>query len=712
MQLEWDTPIQYARKVGPVRAGALAKEGVRTVGDLLLYPPFRYEDRTRFRSISRLQEGETACVFGRIIAAAGRVTPRARMKVFEIVVRDEAGALNVIFFNQPYLRKIFKEGQRLVLYGKAERDPYSYTHRFQFKNPEYEIIDDDTEMGIHIGQIIPIYRKLGPLTGKQLRVIVHYILKGMPGIPETLPADILQRRQLPDRDTAIRFIHFPPAEMVKDGQSGPVLDALAQGDSPAHQRMIFEEFFILQAGLRYIARQRQTVAKGHRIEITDPIRQLVRQVLPFKPTAAQKRVIRQIVEDMKAPAPMHRLLQGDVGSGKTIVAIQAVIVAVENQGQAVVMAPTEILAEQHYRNFSHILSPTGYRIALLTSAMTVAERRLLRQRIAAGDIQVVVGTHAVIQEEVDFQRLVLAVIDEQHRFGVMQRAALMKKGQQPDILVMTATPIPRTLALTVYGDLSLSVIDEMPPGRQAPQTILLRGETELRRAWELIRREVEQGRQAYVVYPLIEESEKVDLRDALAGYEDLSRRIFPDLRVGLLHGRLGDDEKSEVMQAFVRGELHVLVSTTVIEVGIDVPAATVMVIQHAERFGLSQLHQLRGRIGRGGTAAWCVLVAYDARTEEARRRLDVMCRTTDGFLIAEEDLAIRGPGEFSGTRQSGMLNFRFGSLVRHRQLMEEARAEADDLVARALADPRGPEMNYIRWMRPYWDERFGLVRVG
>ncbi|MBN2431625.1 MAG: DNA helicase RecG, partial [Acidobacteria bacterium] len=304
------------------------------------------------------------------------------------------------------------------------------------------------------------------------------------------------------------------------------------------------------------------------------------------------------------------------------------------------------------------------------------------------------------------------IIDEQHRFGVMQRAALMKKGQQPDILVMTATPIPRTLALTVYGDLALSVIDEMPPGRQAPQTILLRGETELRRAWELIRGEVAQGHQAYVVYPLIEESEKVDLRDALAGYEDLSRRVFPDLHVGLLHGRLGDDEKSGVMQAFVRGELHILVSTTVIEVGIDVPAATVMVIQHAERFGLSQLHQLRGRIGRGGTAAWCVLVAYDARTEEARRRLDVMCRTTDGFLIAEEDLAIRGPGEFSGTRQSGMLNFRFGSLIRHRQLMEEARAEADDLVARALADPRGSEMNYIRWMRPYWDERFGLVRVG
>jgi ATP-dependent DNA helicase RecG len=711
-RLEWDTPVQYVKGVGPKRAEALAAEGIRTVGDLLLYAPFRYEDRAAFRRIMELQEGETACVFGRIIASAARSTMRRRMKLFEMVVRDDSAAVNVIFFNQPYLRNVFKDGQHVVLYGRAERDTFTRSFRLQLRNPEFEIVEDDEDRTIHVGRVVPVYRKLGPLTGRQLRALLHPVVAALAEAPDPLPEALARRLGLVSRLAALREIHSPAVEAADPADRAATLAALNAGLSPAHRRMIFEEFFLLQTGLHYLHQGRRRVAKPHRIEVTDAIRDTVRRALPFKPTAAQKRVIREIVTDMTAPWPMHRLLQGDVGSGKTIVAAQAILVAVGNGHQAVLMAPTEILAEQHHAVLGRLLAHTGHAVELLTSSRPAAEKEAALRRIAAGESSVVVGTHAVIQKDVEFRRLALAIIDEQHRFGVMQRAELMRKGHTPDILVMTATPIPRTLALTVYGDLALSVIDEMPAGRVPVRTLLLQGERELPRAFDLVRREVAAGNQAFVIYPLIEESEKVDLKHALAGYRRLSEDVFPGVPVGLLHGRLAEDERTAAMEAFRRGELRVLVSTTVIEVGVDIPDATVMLVEHAERFGLSQLHQLRGRIGRSRKPGWCLLVAHGELTEDARRRLDVMVKTTDGFRIAEEDLAIRGPGEFSGTRQSGVLNFRFGSLIHHRDILEQARTEAETFVARAVAEPAGAEMAVLQRIRREWSDRFGLVLVG
>ncbi len=712
MNLEWTTPVQYVKRVGPRRAEALARDGVRTVGDLLLHAPFRYEDRTNFRPVASLQEGEIACISGKIIASAARSTSRLRMKIFEMVVRDATGAISVVFFNQPYLKDTFQDGQQVILYGKAERDKYSRLPRYQFRNPDFELVDDDTDRTVHTGRIVPVYRKIGEMTGKQLRGVLYPVLRAIDGAPEPLPEAILRRHELPSRMAALHQIHFPVVDVQEPSARQAVVDALNAGDSPAHRRMIYEEFFLLQTGLQYLAQGRKQLPKPHRVDVTDAIREKVRQTLPFKPTNAQKRVIREIVEDMKSPWPMHRLLQGDVGSGKTIVAVQAVIVAVENGLQAALMAPTEILAEQHHRNLRHLLAHAGYEVALLKSGLPAAEREETRRRLASGECPVVVGTHAVIQRDVEFHRLGLVIIDEQHRFGVLQRQELMQKGLSPDILVMTATPIPRTLALTVYGDLALSVIDEMPPGRVPVKTQLLLGERDLHRAYSRIRQEVAAGRQAYVIYPLIEESEKVDLRHAEEGFELLSREIFPDFRVGLMHGRLPAAERDAVMEQFRLGQVRILVSTTVIEVGIDIPNATVMLVQHAERFGLSQLHQLRGRIGRGADASWCLLAAYDLKTEESRRRMEVMVQTADGFRIAEEDLAIRGPGEFTGTRQSGMLNFRFGSLLRHRALMELARTDAEQFVGRALAAPEGGEMAWLKATRQDWVERFGLILVG
>jgi len=712
MDLLWDSPIQFVKKVGPRRAEARAREGAKTAGDLLLHAPFRYEDRTDFRRIATLREGDFACICGKVIASATRTTSRQRLKLFEMVVRDESGALNVVFFNQPYLNTVFRDGKRVILYGRAERDQYAHSLRLQLRNPDYEIIEEESEAAVHMGRIVPVYRKLGLLTSRQLREIIHGLLQSVPVIPDPLPPDLVRRLQLPERAAALRAIHFPALDGLAAPERSEALAELEAGDTPAHRRLVFEEFFLLQTGLQSLLQRRQRETKAHRVEVTDAIREQVRRMLPFKPTGAQKRVIREIVEDMRQPWPMNRLLQGDVGSGKTIVAVQAIIVAVENGLQAAFMAPTEILADQHLAVVSRLLARTGYRVALLRSGLPQAERSEALRGIADGSIQVVVGTHSIIQKEVSFHRLGLAIIDEQHRFGVLQRAELMKKGATPDILVMTATPIPRTLALTVYGDLSLSVIDEMPPGRVPVRTLLLDGVRDAHRAWAIIREELRRGNQAYVIYPLIEESEKVDLRDALEGARKLSTEIFPEAGVGLLHGRMSEAEKDEVMGRFRDRQLQVLVSTTVIEVGVDVPDATVMAIQHAERFGLSQLHQLRGRIGRSDKPAQCLLLAFEAKTEESQRRLEVMVQTSDGFRIAEEDLAIRGPGEFSGTRQSGVLNFRFGSILRHRQLLEQARREAGEFVGRALGDPNGPEARWLESVRRDWEERFGLVLVG
>ena len=711
--LNWDSPVQYARKVGPKRAEALTAEGIATVGDLLLVPPFRYEDRSRFRRIADLQEDQPACVLGRIIASEARVTPRSGVRLFHMVVRDDSGTLNVVFFNQPYLKDTLKDGQTLVLYGKAERDTYSRSMRYTMKNPAWEALDpEDDSDHVHIGRIVPIYRKMGILTGKNLREITYLALQSLSGCPDPLPGELKARYRFPDRFDALRQIHFPLAAAASADEAARALNTLNEGATTAHRRMVYEEFFLLQAGLRYLYGQHKKTKKPHEVTVTDAMRDIVRRALPFHPTGAQKRAIAEIVADMRQPWPMHRLLQGDVGSGKTIVAVQAAIIAVENGLQVAVMAPTEILAEQHYQSFSALLAHTGYRITLLKRTLTGSEKAAAGQSIASGETAVVVGTHSVIQQDVRFRRLGLAIIDEQHRFGVLQRAELRDKGDNPDILVMTATPIPRTLALTVYGDLALSVIDELPPGRVPVQTSLLKGEREAARGYALIRKELAAGHQAYVVYPLIEESEKLDLADATRGYEEISREIFPDVPVGLLHGSLPEAEKFSVMQDFVEGRLKVLVSTTVIEVGIDVPKATVMMVQHAERFGLGQLHQLRGRVGRAGDQSYCLLVAYGRPTEESGRRLKIMVETTDGFRIAEEDLAIRGPGEFAGTRQSGLLTFRFGSLVAHGKVMEQARADAEAFVGQAEENPQGEGMRYLNTLKPLWQRRYGLATVG
>lgn len=554
---------------------------------------------------------------------------------------------------------------------------------------------------IHTGRRVPVYRKLGEFQTKRLREIMFAVFERLDdaSIEETLPAELIARQHLIDRPTAIRRIHFPTDDV-------PLAD-YERARSPAHLRLIFEEFFwvALAIALRRDARVKEP--KGAVIEINDRIRQHMAEVLPFTLTNAQERALNRILDDMQSDAPMNRLLQGDVGSGKTAVALEAMIAAMENDYQAVMMAPTEILAEQHARNIKRMLARTPYRVELLTGSLRAAEKRRLHAAIAAGEVHAAVGTHALIQESVAFHKLGLVVIDEQHRFGVLQRAALRERGFNPDVLVMTATPIPRSLAMTVYGDLDVSVIDELPPGRTPIKTVVC-GEDQRAGVYKGVEREIRAGRQAYVVYPLVEESEKMDLKDATRMYEHLRDRVFPQFSIGLLHGKMKSAEKEDAMRRFVAGEIQILVATTVVEVGVDVPNSSVMVIEHAERFGLSQLHQLRGRVGRGAEQSFCVLLASHKQTAVARERLGIMEETNDGFRIAEKDLEIRGPGEVMGTRQSGVPTFRIGNLVRDIQILEAARTEADHyLTAKRRTRETSRLIERVRA-----DARFELAAIG
>ena len=531
------------------------------------------------------------------------------------------------------------------------------------------------------------------------RVLVHHALATVPAqVPDPLPPALRQRQQLIDLGTALHDVHFPPESASVDDLNG--------FRSPAQRRLIFEEFFLFQCGLVLRKRRADAERKPRSVVITDAIREAVRRVLPFRLTGDQKTVIGEIVEDMKRPHPMNRLLQGDVGSGKTIVALMAAIVAMENGFQVAFMAPTEILAEQHYITIRRLLEASRFRLALVTGGTPAKKRREILAELAGGSIQLVVGTHALVENPVAFRELGLAIIDEQHRFGVLQRAALRAKGMHPDILVMTATPIPRTLALTTYGDLDVSVMREMPPGRHPIKTIA-KPESRREEIYDFIRQQLDAGRQAYVIYPLVEESAKVDLKAATEMADHLQQEIFAAYRVALLHGRMKQDEKDRVMHAFSRGEYHVLVSTTVVEVGVDVPNAAVMMVEHAERFGLSQLHQLRGRVGRGPHQSYCVLLYQAPLNENGRERLKALTETTDGFVIAERDLALRGPGDFFGTRQSGMPTLRVGDLLRDHAVMEEARREA----IRALDDPAEAEALQA-FVHASWEQRFGLVGIG
>ena len=683
--------------------------GLRTIEDLLYRFPIRYEDRGTFQTIAALRPGVTASVIGDVVGCGIRPTRRPRFKIFELVVRDRTGALRAIWFNQPFLNDVFKPHQRVILYGKLELS----SHGLQLQNPQYEVLpqaasdqadagdavplhDDDT---LHTGRIVPIYEKTGTVTTKMQRVLVHHALAQLPDVlPDPLPANLRTRHQLVDRRTALGDAHFPPEQAS--------LDELNAFRSPAQRRLIFEEFFLFQCGLVLRKRRASAEMKPRPVIITDEMRESARKVLPFRLTGDQKKVIAEIVGDMKRPHPMNRLLQGDVGSGKTIVALMAALVAMENGFQVAFMAPTEILAEQHYINIRRLLESSRFRMALLTGTTPAKKRRETQAELAGGSLHLVVGTHALVEEPVEFRELGLAIIDEQHRFGVMQRAALRAKGMHPDILVMTATPIPRTLALTTYGDLDVSVMREMPPGRKPIKTIA-KPESRRDEIYEFMRKELDLGRQAYVIYPLVEESAKVDLRAATEMADHLQQDVFPAYRVALLHGRMKPDDKDRVMQAFARGEFHILVSTTVVEVGVDVANASVMVVEHAERFGLSQLHQLRGRVGRAAHQSYCILLFQAPLSDAGRERLKALTDTTDGFEIAERDLALRGPGDFFGTRQSGMPTLRVGDLLRDHQLMEEARREAV-----AALDDANEADQLAAFVRTSWEQRFGLVGVG
>lgn len=691
MELSLSTPLVRLAdfaipRVARVTANKLATEVSNSLGyadprrasvaDLLSYLPFRYEDRTHLAKIAELRENVATTIEAEIRVLGSYRVKGGRLQIFEFAAMDDTGQIRALWWNQVYLEKYFQRGQRVYLYGVWKRGRRGV---FEIVNPDYELVatDEDDTASIHTGRCVPVYRKLGSFRTRQLRSIVSRVLDRLPApsLADALPKEVVDRHRLMPRGQALHEVHFP--------SDGGALEAFARFSSPAQRRLIFEEFFWLSLAIGLKREKRIAQTKGTVIEIDDRIRRICRSILPFKLTGAQRQVLKEIASDLQAPRPMHRLLQGDVGSGKTIVALLAMVLAIENGYQTALMAPTEILAEQHARTVKRWLAGTPYRVELLTSGVTAAKRRQLREALSSGELDLAIGTHALIQEGVTFHRLGLAVIDEQHRFGVMQRAELTKRGYNPDVLVMTATPIPRSLAMTLYGDLDVSVIDELPPGRQ-PVITRVRDERARASIYEFLVKQIEKGRQIYVVCPLVEESDPArrdDLKNATEMAGKLQHGPFRGYSVGLLHGRMKAAEKEAVMQHFAAGEIQVLVSTTVIEVGVDVPNASVMLIEHAERFGLSQLHQLRGRVGRGSEKSYCILLAGESQSEEARERLAVMEKTNDGFVIAEKDLELRGPGDLLGVRQHGTPLLRIANLARDQKLLESAKREVEFLLS-------------------------------
>ncbi|HEY7389969.1 MAG TPA: ATP-dependent DNA helicase RecG [Bryobacteraceae bacterium] len=699
--MDLTTPLTYVKGVGPARAAMLEAKGLSTVEDLLGYVPFRYEDRSNVKTIAQLAPGEMATVIAEVRSAKLAGFKRRNLGLFEVRFTDASRAiLAAKWFHGGYLANVLAEGMKVSLFGKIEFD--SFTGELSVLHPEFEILsgdDDEGEAALHTGRVVPIYEAVSKITTRLLRSLVHRVLESIEPGDDQLPAYLRQRLKMPDRWTAIRETHFPPPEAD--------LRLLNQFRSPAQFRLIFEEFFWLECGIALKRGQAKTLP-GIGFELNERVREKIKAMLPFKPTEAQKRVIQEIANDMKAPRPMNRLLQGDVGSGKTIVAAEAAVIALENGYQVAVLAPTEILAAQHAFYFRQILGKIGYVTALLTGSFSGREKGQLKKLVAEGLVHVVIGTHALLEKDVDFKRLGLAIVDEQHRFGVLQRLGLVQKGVHPDVLVMTATPIPRTLAMTLYGDLDVSVIDQLPPGRKP---IITKHATSDRveQVYSFLKKQIDEGRQAYVVYPVIEESETQAMKAAQQMYDHLSREVFPSISVGLMHGRLGGSEKEAVMQRFKEGGTKILVSTTVIEVGVDVPNATVMVVEQAERFGLAQLHQLRGRVGRGGNQSYCILVT-EKMNDTARERIRTLVESTDGFHIAEMDLRLRGPGEFFGTKQSGLPSLRVANILRDPDILEAARREAVDFVAHPpVPDDLEAAVIYIR---DHWQRRYGLVTVG
>jgi ATP-dependent DNA helicase RecG len=749
--------VKFVRGVGPQVSEMLKAKSIETAEDLLYHLPFRYEDRQNPRSLDELKPGETASVIAEV---RGAMLMRTRkMPIFELTVGQGRHTLKCIWFHGHYLDGKFHAGQTVALYGRLE--PSRSSSNLKMIQPQFEILPDSSDDAetrlLEVGRITPVYESLGGarLASRWQRKVIFNLLEATRGnVPESLPAAMLAKLDMPDREIALREVHFPP--------EGTSLRQLHSAGTAAHRRLIFEELFYLELGLE-LKRRRMRERQGIAFTTDDKVREAIREVLPFHPTAAQKRTLGEIVGDMRAPNPMRRLLQGDVGSGKTIVALQAMLVAIENGYQAALMAPTEILATQHYLAARKLLerSSRKYKIVLLTGSLDEDRKRTNRGLINRGEAQLVIGTHALIEEKVEFDNLGLVVVDEQHRFGVLQRFRLMKKPNQPepDVLVMTATPIPRTLALSLYGDLDVSILDELPPGRTP---ILTRRVPDERSAevWDFVRKQVKQQRQVYVVYPVIEGSSndqpeldfshdedkaavnspevqpakkvrkgktadlfpgatkeanpaaKSGLKSAVAMHEKLRMGPLTGLRVGLLHGRLDPDEKEIIMRRFQRGEIDVLVATTVVEVGVDVPNATVMVVEHAERFGLAQLHQLRGRVGRGAAKSYCILITGGHVSEQAEERLNAMVRTQDGFELAELDLSMRGPGEFFGTRQAGLPDFRVANLVRDKALLELAKREAEHFVNHPEASTEAERARVRARLKEAWQRRYGLVEAG
>jgi len=749
-----NTPIEDLHsfkiaRLGPVLSHKLAKAlaaqthkknpAAVTVEDLLNYFPMRYEDRSRPALIKDLHDGVEASLELTVTNAHGyavrnpRGYGRPQLYIFEVSAIDGpmTGREVIVWWFvsgrraydivKYYTAKLAR-GTRFITFGRWEFEARRNTYKLRLNNAADELeillppgtseepapdeeqaeenLPDPTLAAIHVGRRVPVYRKLGEFNSKRVREIMHAVLTLLNDktIEETFPADLRHRAKLIGRAQAVDEIHFPPPEVS--------MSDYEQSKSRAHERMIFEDFFWVTFAIGLKRGQRVKEVKETPLKIDKTVKDHIASVMPFKLTDAQRKVTKQIFRDMQSQAPMNRLLQGDVGSGKTIVAVIAMIAAMENDLQTALMAPTEILAEQHARSIKRLLARTPYRVELLTGSIRAAEKRRLQTALKDGEIDAVVGTQALIQEAVGFEKLGLVVIDEQHRFGVMQRAELRTRGLNPDVLVMTATPIPRSLAMTVYGDLDVSIIDELPPGRTPIETMVF-GEDQRQEVKRLIAREVKAGRQVYVVYPLVEESEKMDLKDATRRYEYLRDTVFPKLPVGLLHGKMKPAEKEKVMGAFVAGEIKILVSTTVIEVGVDVPNASVMIVEHAERFGLSQLHQLRGRVGRGAEKSYCILLTSDKKTVNAEERLGIMAKTNNGFVIAEKDLELRGPGELLGTKQSGLPEFRIGNIVRDQALLEKAKQEAEFYLARAKSVVTAKMIVRIKQ-----DPRFGLAAIG
>ncbi|MGE4357838.1 MAG: ATP-dependent DNA helicase RecG [Candidatus Omnitrophota bacterium] len=651
--------VQYIKGVGPGRLKDLQRLGVSSVTDLLYLFPRRYEDRREFRSISSLEYGKNELVMGEIIYTNLKRSRRG-IYIFEIKITDGKGILSAIWFNQPYLEKIFMKAKKVILYGKVE----SFLD-LQMTSPEFEIIEEDNLNSLNMGRIVPIYPLSGKLTQKILRRIIydainHYANK----LLEFIPYDIRQRNNLPNIVEAIRNIHFPENLEKKE---------------QARRRFVFEEFFLLQLGVG-IKRIREKIDKsGITHQLSQDLFKLFVEKLPFKLTESQLRVIKEIEADMAKPQPMRRLLQGEVGSGKTIIAAYALFLTVSNGYQGALMAPTEILAEQHFINLSEFFINLGIKVELLVSGISPEMKEKIKEELKSGEINIIIGTHSLIEEDVEFKRLGLVVIDEQHKFGVLQRKKLQEKGLNPDCLIMTATPIPRTLALTLYGDLDISTLYELPKGRGKVNTYWV-SEGKRSDVYNFIKEQLKMGRQAFIVYPLVEESEVLDVKSAVEMYEKLKEEEFKDFKIGLLHGRLSLEEKNRIMKDFKERKIDLLVSTLVIEVGIDVPNVTVIVVENAERFGLAQLHQLRGRIGRGNYPSYCILFS-SAKTEEAKQRLTALVKTHDGFGIAEEDLKIRGPGEFFGERQHGFPEVKIGDVLKDIEILELSRKEAFRLLS-------------------------------